>query len=74
MGSKGIGTQRSLYDKKFSHTARSFLVFESRVEEPVFNASARDTFRLYLKVLRKGHMDEMKLSLPDTDWICRRVA
>ncbi len=31
MGSNGIGTQRSWCDRKFSHTARSFLLFELRV-------------------------------------------
>ncbi len=70
MGSRGIGIQWSDWDKKFSQTSRSFLLFELREMGLDLRASAKDAFKLNLNVFRNGHIEEMKLSLLATDCIC----
>ncbi len=64
------GIQVSGWFRKFCHTLRSFLIFSLFYALNPFSLFAKHMFRLYLNVDKKGHIVEMKFSLPSRDWSC----
>ncbi len=67
----GIGSQNSGICKKLFQTLRSSKSWILILVEPSVMACATALFKLNLKLLRKGHIEEMKLRRPATDCICR---
>ncbi len=63
----GIGSQNSGVRRKLFQTLRSSRSWTLILVEPSVMACATALFRLNLKLLRKGHMEEMKLRRPATD-------